>query len=299
MAQQLAQPTARAGNGQTVQERRQEMFRQFRSQLNNKGWRGNIAAMVPQEFRTAGYVDRLIESIFVACRDNDKLLECDRASLFRAAERIAKRGLTVGDNIAWLVPYKGQVQDQLGYAGAMAIVRRSGVCQRFLTQSVYANDDFQIYLGSDPRVEHRPALGDRGDVIGAYAIAWVDGDPAIEWCDRATIDFIRSQSPGKNSPAWQNWFDQMARKCPLKRLVKYLPTERSVDLGDLDDRTIEGVAAQIEPSMAAIEHQPEEAINTVDTGRRAEPDPEPAERGGEDQDERELDLGGDSNPFEE
>lgn len=223
------------------------LFEQFRAQLNNKDFRDRVAGMCPQEFRTVGYVDRLCESIFVACRDNpDLLTKCDRASLFRAAERIAKRGLTVGDNVAWLVPYSGQVQDQLGYKGAMILVRRAMPDAMFVTQPVFANDICEISLGSDPKVVHRPPMrGGRGAFIGCYALMKIGDYVDVEWADAETIQYVRSKSPSKNSPAWNNWLEEQSRKIPLKRLCKRQANERPLDLEDMDDiesRTIDGVA---------------------------------------------------------
>lgn len=239
------------GNGEqreTDQEMAQRLFKEFRAQLNGKAFRDGVASIVPAEFRSVGYVDRLCESIFVACRDNpDLLLKCDRASLFRAAERIAKKGLTVGDNMAWLVPYNGQVQDQLGYMGAATLVMRSGVVKRFSCQPVYENDTCDIFLGTEPKVDHRPPMRDRrGAFIGVYAVAWMgDGAaPEIEWMPAEEVEFIRTSAPSKNSPAWKNWYAEMARGKCLKRLFKRMPKERPVDLDDMDDRnaqTIEGV----------------------------------------------------------
>lgn len=254
------------GNGD---DQRQRLFVEFRAKLNNESFRKSIASLVPSDFRTVGYVDRLIESIFVAVRDNpDLLLKCDRASLFRAAERLAKKGLTVGDNVAWLVPYKGQVQDQLGYKGAMMQVRRSGVPVQISCQAVFENDRCKIRLGTDAVVEHEPFLdGDRGEMRGCYSFAKYleSGEVDVEWMSADEIDAIRQRAPSTNSPAWRDFRPEMARKIVLKRICKRLPTERVVDLEDMDDRMgreIEGVATNIE--TLAIASSDEQPINTVD-----------------------------------
>jgi len=247
-----------------------DMFKDLRAQLNSRSFRDRIAAGVPAEFRSVGYVDRLIESIFIACRDNPELLtKCDRASLFRAAERIAKRGLTVGNGVAWLVPYSGQVQDQLGYKGAMIEVRRSGQVKRITCQPVYEQDHCKIILGNEQLVEHETCLAmERGRCIGVYAIAWVDGDPEVEWMSAEEVEHIRMQAPSKNSPAWKTWWSEMARTKVLKRLCKRLPTERQIDLDDMDERNsreIEGSAEVINFDEAMPRQQPN-AIQHQDHG---------------------------------
>lgn len=282
-SQQL--PSARQGN----QAPANDMFKEFRAQLNSKSFRERIAAGVPAEFRSVGYVDRLIESIFIACRDNpDLLTRCDRASMFRSAERIAKRGLTVGNNVAWLVPYKGQVQDQLGYKGAMIEVRRSKMVSRITAQAVYESDACHIRLGTDQKVDHEVSTAaNRGSCIGVYAIAWVEGEPEIEYMSAEEVEVIRKGSPSANSPAWRNHWSEMARKTVLKRLCKRLPTERQIDLDDMDERNareIEGSAEVINfdeaaprSQPAALEHQDQGDDMTPDfdpqTGEVRDPDP--------------------------
>ncbi len=259
------------GDQDNASAKRQQMFAQFRQELNSRRFRDSVAAHVPEEFRSVGYVDRLIESIFVATRDNLKLLtDCDRASLFRAAERIAKKGLTVGDNVAWLVPYKGQVQDQLGYKGAMIQVRRSGLPIQISTQAVFTNDPCKILLGTDARIDHTPFLdGDRGPIRGCYAFAkYLDTKEVdVEWMGWDKIDEIRQRAPSSNSPAWRDFPDEMGRKIPLKRLCKRLPTERAIDLSDMDDRMsnqIEGVATHIEPAAIAAPSEEPMKVNIPD-----------------------------------
>ena len=246
------------GNNQNSnQDVAQRAFAQFRQDMNNPDFRNRVTAMVPGEFRTPAYVDRLIESIFVAVRDNSKLLtDCDRASLFRAAERVAKRALTVGDNVAWLVPYLGQVEDQLGYKGAMILVNRSGIPIHIGCQAVFMNDPCKIKLGTDAGIEHSPYMeGDRGELRGCYAFAHHKTLKSIdvEWMPWNKINEIRMRAPSKNSPAWRDFPDEMGRKIPLKRICKRLPTERPIDLSDMDDRLgaqFDGVSTNV--SVAAI-----------------------------------------------
>lgn len=273
------------GNGNGGNNDPQRIFAQFRAELNTKKFRDRVASQVPQEFQTVGYVDRLIESIFIAVRDNPKLLtECDRTSLFRAAERIAKKALWVGDNVAWLVPYNRQVQDQLGYKGAMIQVRRSGLPIMISCQTVFLNDVCKIIQGTEQSIEHLPYLDDdRGPIRGCYAFAkYLDTKEVdVEWIGWNKIDEIRQRAPSKNSPAWQNFPEEMGRKIPLKRLCKRLPTERAIDLEDMDDRLgkqIEGVAVQVDP--AALCAPTEQPINTINPDpARPEPEPVPTQAG--------------------
>jgi recombination protein RecT len=86
-------------------------------------------------------------------------------------------------------------------------------------------DKFDLDLGTANSIVHRPALRDRGDVIGAYAIANLDGGHReLEWMDDEDLKAIEkvATSRGK-SPAWDGWQDQMQRKSVIRRLCKRLP----------------------------------------------------------------------------
>lgn len=259
----------------------QQQFRDFQAQLHGKTFRDLITGTVPEEFRTVAYIERLVQSIFLAVRDNKQLLLANRASLIRSAQRVAKRGLVVGDNIAWLVPYKGEVQDQLGWKGAITLAMRSGILSRYTCQPVFENDRCDILLGTENRIDHRPPMkGPRGKFIGVYAAVWVKGEtePDIEWMDKETVDFIRNMSPGKNSPAWTNWYSEMARAKVFKRLMKRQSTERPIDLEDMDEamgKTIEGVAeTDLSVALPALE-QSREAPMDMDLGGQEEREREP------------------------
>lgn len=282
MATALPPPRSGGNEPESNKERAQRLFKELRAQLNSSRFRETLAAMTAKEFRTTGYVDQLCEGVFLACRDNADLLTCDRASLFRAVERVAKSGLKVGAGGYWLVPYKGQVQEQLDYRGALTMVRRSRMVRKISAQAVYENDECEILLGTEERITHKPALTNRGDWIAVYAFAVVDGvdTPEVELMDRAQIEDVRSRAPSKNSPAWRDNAGEMARKIVLKRLCKRLPMEDPDSLKDMDDRVIEGVGEALNVDLAApaLSHQPEEAINVVEeidaeTGEVREPEP--------------------------
>ncbi len=98
----------------------------------------------------------------------------------------------------------------------------------FYSHVVYEGDDFRVFLGSEPRVEHIPTMGDRGDIIAAYAVAHLEnGSIDIEVMTKAELEKIRHNAAqtrgGKDGPAYSEWEDQMYRKAPIRRLAKRLP----------------------------------------------------------------------------
>lgn len=72
------------------------------------------------------------------------------------------------------IPYnnKGvmECQFQIGYKGLIDLSYRNPQMQIISAQAVYENDVFEYELGLNPKLEHRPALEDRGEVRLFYGM---------------------------------------------------------------------------------------------------------------------------------
>jgi len=116
---------------------------------------------------------------------------------------------------------------------------------------VYANDVFELQLGTDPKLTHLPALPNvsvdrpestdpigtdselvdtgRGGYRGVYAWALMpSGKYIIEWMTIADINKIRDTfgnkvSQGGKPLPWTTSWGEMARKTVIRRLAKRLP----------------------------------------------------------------------------
>lgn len=155
-------------------------------------------------------------------------------SIYLALVTAAQLGLEPSGPLGegWIVPRWDKrlrmtiAQWQTGYRGYISLLIRNGTCTRVRAFCVYDADVFRFRQGSDPGIVHEIFTGsaeDRGDVIGAYAVAWLpSGDHEYEWVPRVDIDKSREMA-ADNSGAWKDWFDQMARRLPIKRLANQLP----------------------------------------------------------------------------
>jgi phage RecT family recombinase len=127
----------------------------------------------------------------------------------------------------YIVKYKDTAQFEAGYRGLMKLARRSGQIDTMDSQVVYDADEFQVELGTEPRILHRPTIeGERGNFRGAYAYARLtNGELVIEWMTMADLEAVRKSSrngSGQYSP-WVNHPGEMYRKTVIKRLMKRLP----------------------------------------------------------------------------
>jgi recombination protein RecT len=163
-------------------------------------------------------------------------MKCDPDSVKHAIVNVALTGITLNPALkyAYLVPRK--VRNELkcildiSYIGMIKILTDAGAVKNVDAGVIYANDKFDYRRGSDPYFKHQPSLSNRGEKIGAYAIAFLrDGGFQFEILGREEIEKIRNTSEsykneeGRKYSPWETWEDEMWKKSALKRLFKLLP----------------------------------------------------------------------------
>lgn len=206
--------------------------------------KGEIAKMLPKHLNA----ERLLKVAQIAATTTPALAECDVASLIGAIGQCAQMGLEPNTVLghAYLIPFNTKrkdgngnerwvksVQVVIGYKGLIDLARRSGQIESIAAHEVCSNDEFDLVYGLNEDLTHRPNWGDRGDVIGFYAIAKLKGGGhAFEFMHVNDVLDIRDASQGwqqavkykstDRSP-WQTHFIEMGRKTAIRRLAKYLP----------------------------------------------------------------------------
>lgn len=261
--------------------------------------RETLAALLPKQMP----VDRMLKLALGALRTTPKLMQCTTESLFGAVVTCAQLGLEPNTPLghAYLIPFEKRtkqggewvtertdVQVVIGYKGMLDLSRRSGQIVSIAAHEVRSNDDFTLEYGTEERLIHKPALSNRGDVIGFYAVAkLVGGGTAFEFMSREDVDAIRDASQGykaaestskrtgrqADSP-WHNNYIEMGRKTALRRLFKYLPI--SIEIASaiaVDDCPVTTPAALDDTLLSAeytVEHDGHE--NEGATPQPAQPE---------------------------
>lgn len=199
--------------------------------------KGEIEKMLPKHLNA----DRLLKVAQIAATTTPDLLKCDVASLVGAIGQCAQMGLEPNTVLghAYLVPFNTKrpgadgnerwvksVQVIVGYKGLIDLARRSGQIVSIAAHEVCKNDSFDLVYGLEERLVHKPEMnGDRGDLVGFYAVAKLkDGGHAFEFMSLHQVQKIMeaTQSKGKSGP-WKEHFTEMGRKTVIRRLAKYLP----------------------------------------------------------------------------
>lgn len=245
-----------------------------------KSKQGEIAKMLPKHLNA----ERLLKVAQIAATTTPALAKCDVASLVGAIGQCAQMGLEPNTVLghAYLVPFNtkrkdangterwvNSVQVIIGYKGLIDLARRSGQIISIAAHEVCENDEFELVYGLEEKLAHRPAMGERGAIIGFYAVAKLkDGGHAFEFMSLHQVQEIMSatQSKGKYGP-WKDHFSEMGRKTVIRRLAKFLPlsieAQTAVALDELatvgkDQHMDSAIEADF---MVMDEHETEETVN--------------------------------------
>lgn len=175
---------------------------------------------------------------------------CSVTSIFRSMQQAAELGLEPGSALgeAYLVPYQdrragtSECQLIIGYRGLIALARRSGHVGSISAFVVYESDTFEVELGMEPRIVHRPSFCEPNPnkIIYAYAIARLkEGGVQFDVMTRQEIEAIRGRSRAGNNGPWVTDFAEMAKKTVVRRLAKYLPMSiemaRAVEIDEVSE----------------------------------------------------------------
>jgi len=213
--------------------------------------------ITPEKFRRV---------VVTAINSNPDLVKADRRSLFTSCIKAAQDGLFPDGRDAALVIFGDKVQYMPMIHGIRKRMRNTGEVKSADAYVVFSKDHFDYELGDNPHIEHKPALIDRGDAIGAYAIIKLtNGEILREFMSKAEIEKVRAVSRAKSNGPWVSWWEEMARKTVLRRCSKAAP-----DSADLD-RLLARDEEDDRPAMPlAIEERPERGV-VVDREDTAEP----------------------------
>lgn len=191
--------------------------------------------------------ERFTRIVYTALSNNPTLAKCDKNSFLGAMISSAQLGLEVNTSLgeAYLLPYydnrKGvyNCQFQKGLYGVIKLCRNEGITVD--AKVVYSNDEFELEFGLNPVLKHKPALKDRGSVVGYYAV-WKSKDGAFgfefmnpEDCEKHGRRYSKSYDKGP----WSTNFDSMCLKTVILKALKYAP--KSAELKeklDIDNATI-------------------------------------------------------------
>lgn len=233
--------------------------------------------------------ERFVRMAMTAFQRQPKLYECTPQSVMGCLVQAAQSGLSPSgiSGECYLVPFrnKGVLESTFipGYRGLMKVARRSGEVLSIAAECVHANDDFKYQFGSDAKLLHIPATGERGEVTHVWALAKLKGGgEQFMVLTVQDVKKIQSQSKASQNGPWITHWDEMAKKSALRKLCKYLPISddemRLVELGaqeeaglpqNFDDNVIDIPASEPE----SPEEKPQPKASPAPAAKPAAPAP--------------------------
>lgn len=216
---------------------------------------GQIAKALPSVLTP----ERFSRIVMTAVSSTPKLAETTPQSFLGAMMTAAQLGLEPNTPLgqAYLLPYKNkgvlECQFQIGYKGLIDLAYRSGQVSIIQAQAVRENDEFSYEYGLEPKLTHKPALRDRGEVTCYYAMFRTkDGGFGFEVMSKEDIQAHAerfSQSYGSDFSPWKTSFDAMAKKTVLKQVLRYAPLKSDFVKAVASDCTIKH---DIAPDMSEV-----------------------------------------------
>lgn len=210
-----------------------------------------VRAMLPEIKKALPSVmtpERFTRIALSALNNTPQLQSCTPMSFIAALLNAAQLGLEPNTPLgqAYLIPYKNkgimEVQFQIGYKGLIDLAYRNGQMQTIQAQEVYENDFFEYEFGLEPKLIHRPAYNDRGELVYFYGIfRTVNGGYGFSVMSKVDMDaFAKTYSKAFESDysPWKTSYIEMAKKTVIKQALKYAPIKTEFQRALSTDETI-------------------------------------------------------------
>ena len=196
-------------------------------------------------------------SAIVNMANDGNLRNCNVESIVNTAMQIVQIGLHPNKLFgqAYVVPYKGVAQLQIGYKGLISLGMKNG--WKFRAVAVYKCDEFEIeFNGLEDKINFKPNYDERSDddgdwvfnnLVGVIVYAKDSGENVFsEFVSKKKLEKLRLKSQNqtqkdKLANIWLEWAEEMYKAKALKYVASRLP---------INDRLAEAVSLEDEPIRA-------------------------------------------------
>lgn len=212
------------------------MSSNLKNQLAQRAQSGNGQALTINQLAASATVKKRFEemlgkkaagflsSVISIVNSSEQLKSCDPNRVIACAATAASMDLPINPNLgfAYIVPYKGQPQFQMGWKGYVQLAMRTGRYQRIEVNEVYEGE-LKVVNRFTGDFEINPEGRMSNKVVGYLAyFRLINGFEKYEYMTVEQVEAHAkrfSQSYGKGFSTWTTDFDAMAKKTVLKRLL--------------------------------------------------------------------------------
>lgn len=170
--------------------------------------------------KSAGF----ISSVLTVVSQNKLLQNADMRTVLSSASIAASLDLPIIPSLgrAWIVPYKGVAQFQIGYLGYVELAQRSGLYKSINVNTVYEGE----VVKWNKFTEEMTYGEQESDVAIGYCASFelLNGfRKVVYWTKDAVIKHAKrfSKSYNSSSSPWQSDFDAMAMKTVLAYTLRH------------------------------------------------------------------------------
>jgi len=183
----------------------------------------SVADALPQDFSRARFVQNCLALLN---DDPEKYQKFGSKQLMANLLKGAYLGLDFFNKQAYLVPYGDKLEFMPSYTGQIKLAKKYSIrpIKEIYSKVIREGDVFEeVITNGEPSVNFRPKFLNDGAIIGAFAVVlYQDGGMSYDVMSKADIENTRKSSKAKNSPAWSNFYSEMAKKTVLRRLCKHI-----------------------------------------------------------------------------
>lgn len=168
---------------------------------------------------------------------------CTKVSIANCLLDMVVQGLSPVKKQCYFIAYGSKLQLSRSYLGAIAVAKRVGNVKEVRANCIFEGDEFEyeidVNTGRLKIIKHKPSLENinLSKIKGAYAIViYNDETTSVEVMNIEQIKTSWNQGKAKgNSPAHQNFSDEMAKKTVINRALKIV-IGSSDDAGLYDEK---------------------------------------------------------------
>ncbi|WP_424571922.1 recombinase RecT [Weissella soli] len=213
--------------------------------------------VVAQFEATAGqHAKAFAGEVAISIMGNPALEKATLSSIIVEATKASALGLSLLPSMgeAYLVPYKGAAQFQLGYKGLIQLAMRSGQMKAFGAVPVYEGENPKWDKYTQELIHEGE---ETGQVVGYYAFfELVTGFRKAEYWSKKRVEDHKNKFSKSKSGPWSTDFEAMALKTVLKSILQYAPKSTEMARAIAEDTEVEYTQAK-DITPFEIEQAPE------------------------------------------
>lgn len=206
--------------------------------------------------KSAGF----ISSVLTVVSQNKLLQNVDMRTVLSAASIAASLDLPILPSLgrAWIVPYKGAAQFQIGYLGYVELAQRSGLYKSINVNTVYEGE----VVKWNKFTEEMTYGEQEGDTAIGYCASFelLNGfRKVVYWTKDAVIKHAKrfSKSYNSSSSPWQSDFDAMAMKTVLAYTLRHW--------GPMSIEMQKAMAEDVDAHEKPLDLSKDSSVETIET----------------------------------